>query len=218
MSARGYTKMTNDQKAAVRAAFAQTPLGAPYTDRIVAAFKSAGVPIRNPDSRGKYFPSFFPWLKTKRSALSTQQSAGGGKRQKHSALSTQQSAKAESRPLTAESSFSAAVRALADSLVQFVLAEVTFSLQSSVVSLQPSVASLQGGKHSALSTQHSAKAESRPLTAESSLHSLSDQQLRDRLGVAKAANNLGLCAKITNVLRMRDRSATVIANTHQEES
>lgn len=153
MSARGYTKMTNDQKAAVRAAFAQTPLGAPYTDRIVAAFKSAGVPIRNPDSRGKYFPSFFPWLKTKRSALSTQQSAGGGKRQKHSALSTQQSAKAESRPLTAESS----------------------------------------------------------------LHSLSDQQLRDRLGVAKAANNLGLCAKITNVLRMRDRSATVIANTHQEE-
>ena len=140
-----------------------------------------------------------------------------GKRRKRSALSTQQSAKAESRTLTAESSFSAAVRALADSLVQFVLAEVTFSLQSSVVSLQPSVASIQGGKQSALSTQHSAKAESRTLTAESSLHSLTDQQLRDRLGVAKAANNLGLCAKITNVLRMRDRSATVIANTHQEE-
>ncbi len=67
MSARGYTKMTNDQKAAVQAAFAQTPLGAPYTDRIVAAFKSAGVPIRKPDEDGKYYPSFFPWLKTKRS-------------------------------------------------------------------------------------------------------------------------------------------------------
>jgi hypothetical protein len=133
-----------------------------------------------------------------------------GKRRKRSALSTQQSAKAESRTLTAESSFSAAVRSLADALVKFVLAEVTTSLQQSALSIQ-------GGKHSALSTQQSAKAESRPLTAESSLHSLSDQQLRDRLGVAKAANNLGLCAKITNVLRMRDRSATVIANTHQEE-
>ena len=108
-------------------------------------------------------------------------------------------------PLSPAECVNAAVRQLADALVKFVLAEVTFSIQSSVVGLQPSVA---------------APAERRPLTAESSsssLHSLSDQQLRDRLGVAKAANNLGLCAKITNVLRMRDRSATVIANTHQEE-
>lgn len=52
----------------------------------------------------------------------------------------------------------------------------------------------------------------------STFHDLTDDQLRDRLGVAKAAKNLGLAAKITNVLKMRDRSATVIANTHQEET
>ena len=110
----------------------------------------------------------------------------------------------------------AAVRALADSLVQFVLAEVTFSLQSSVVSLAvPGVAAPLRGV-GRVPEQKQPAADTAAATP-NGLHTLSDQQLRDRLGVAKAANNLGLCAKITNVLRMRDRSATVIANTHQEE-
>ena len=110
----------------------------------------------------------------------------------------------------------AAVRALADSLVQFVLAEVTQSLQSSVVSLAvPGVAAPLRGV-GRVPEQKQPAADTAAATP-NGLHTLSDQQLKDRLGVAKAANNLGLCAKITNVLRMRDRSATVIANTHQEE-
>jgi hypothetical protein len=217
MNARPYHHLTNDQKAAVQSAFDKTHPGAPYTKRVVESFRAASVPIRKPDGRGVYYPYFFPWLKApksrQRSAVSGQQDAKKTAAKK-TAISGQP---AECRLLNAESSLSSSVRSLADALVKFVLAEVTESLQQSALSLQPSVASLQP----ATAPAAAAPAERRPLTAESSsssLHSLSDQQLKDRLGVAKASNNIGLCAKITNVLRMRDRSATVIANTHQEEA
>jgi hypothetical protein len=118
-------------------------------------------------------------------------------------------------PLSPAERVNAAVRSLADALVKFVLAEVTASLQQSALSLQPSVVAPTAGP---APKPISRAVDSGLRTQDSGLHALTDQQLKDRLGVAKASNNIGLCAKITNVLRMRDRSATVIANTHQEES
>jgi hypothetical protein len=206
MSARAYHHLTNDQKDAVRAAFAQTHLGAPYTKRVVESFRAAGVPIRQPDEAGKYYPSFFPWLKVAKSKITSTSTS------KITSTSTKRilaPTPTPTLPLSPPERVNAAVQSVASALVEFVLAEVTESLQQTAISLKP-----------AKLAAAAVPAERRPLTAESSsssLHSLSDQQLKDRLGVAKAANNIGLCAKITNVLRMRDRSATVIANTHQEE-
>ena len=205
MSARGYTKMTNDQKAAVQAAFAQTPLGAPYTDRIVAAFKSAGVPIRNPDSRGKYFPSFFPWLKQK-------SSVGGLSKPDRSAKKS----RIQSAPTTAAATPDPIPDALCDLRAAFARLFDALAAHSFAVAARRAHAEAVKIETSLQSLTPAPRATPQPSEG-GSLHSLSDQQLRDRLGVAKAANNLGLCAKITNVLRMRDRSATVIANTHQEE-
>jgi len=207
MNARPYHHLTNDQKAAVQSAFDKTHPGAPYTKRVVESFRAASVPIRKPDGRGVYYPYFFPWLKAAKSKMTSTSTS------KITSTSTKKilaPTPTPTLPLSPAECVNAAVRSLADALVKFVLDEVTFSLQSSVVGLAQTTAPSRSAR---------LQSEVSGLKSEvSSLHSLSDQQLRDRLGVAKAATNIGLCSKITNVLRMRDRSATVIANTHQEES
>lgn len=111
----------------------------------------------------------------------------------------------------------AAVRSLGRALVDFVLAEIEQSLQSSVTSLSLSgvAAPLRGDGRVPEKKQPAAGTAA---ATPDSLHSLSDQQLKDRLGVAKAANNIGLASKILNVLKMRDRSATVIANSAEVEA
>lgn len=199
MSAREYHHLTKEQKQDVRAAFAKLPSSMTYTEKIKEAFAAAKVVVRKPGENGKYYPSFFPWLKSSVGRGVPTAPSPRKVRTAETAVPTKELAPAER--------LNAAVRSLGRALVDFVLAEVTASLQQSALSLQP-----------AKIAAAAAPADRRPLTAESSLHSLSDQQLRDRLGVAKAAKNLSLAAKITNVLRMRDRSATVIANSAEVES
>jgi len=214
---REYHHLTKDQKAAVEAEFAKLPLGLSYTDRIVAACKSAGVPIRKPDEDGKYYPSFFPWLKS----VEKVSSVGGLSKPDRSAKKS----RIQSAPTTAAATpdpipdalcdLRAAFARLFDALAAHSFATAAARAHAEAVKIE---ASLQFLTPAPRATPKSSPREAGTQPSEGgSLHNLSDQQLKDRLGVAKAANNLGLCAKITNVLRMRDRSATVIANTHQEE-
>jgi hypothetical protein len=208
---REYHHLTNEQKTAICKTFAKLPVGMSFTERVKESFAVEKVVIRKPDEDGKYYPSFFPWLKSVEKVSSvgglSKPDRSAKKSRLQTAPTTAAATPAPANPITA------AVRALADSLVEFVLAEVTQSLQSSVVSLAvPGVAAPLRGV-GRVPEQKQPAAGTAAATPDS-LHTLTDQQLRDRLGVAKAANNLGLCAKITNVLRMRDRSATVIANTH----
>jgi hypothetical protein len=228
---RGYHHLTKEQKAAVSAVFVNLPATMTYTEKVKESFAVAKVVIRKPDARGQYYPSFFPWLKSAKTVGGVSNPDRSAKKSRLKAAPTTAAVEDVTIALTPAERVNAAVRSLAGALVNFVLAEIEVSLQSSVTGLLSSNATPAPrgtANASPLKPKGSLGSAAKPISPAApvaslkeeitGLHSLTDQQLKDRLGLAKASGNLSLVQKITNVLRMRDRSATVIANTHETEA
>lgn len=224
---------------ALREAFAATSPDLSFTERLTAAYKATRLTPRRFGPDNKYYPSQFPWLGVKPIYSHAKPNPQHHPKPKSktpprqagvpsmapaprppAARAHQPSAQSQARPGTSSvatvSPLSAAIDQLAASIVDTVLARVEWRLAAAIVDAAPAKLS-----NPTKTTPPNAPArEARPhreSAPEHHLQTLSDDQLRDRIGLAKARGDFKTVNQCTALLRRRDIAAGNIANHNQEE-
>jgi len=206
------------QHAALKAAFDKTPATLTFTARVEAAFKATGLPKRCYGPDRKYYPSNFPYLTGK--AASSRRTPKITAKHRRSAQSSQPDRDAlgtapnglSSAPRDAGQALAEAVAGLRKSITDLVEATVadalTRSMNSAALGLVAPALQTRRGAPRAPIDRPARRGEIAPFGREFDL--LTDDQIRDRLGMARAQKNDALVAKLCNVLRRRDAAANTI--------